>query len=198
MQDINTSEFANEHPVTFGAKLIPSLMDGTKTVTRRPILGQPPFVNVEIVLTEKEILRYKNSDTLEEYPEEGIPCPYGHIESRLWIQEPFLAIPSQGIVRYLSDNLLKGETSGIKWELPKTMPREYSRLETRVTAIYPETLLGITAEEAALEMGQDPKDATVGTRMEFFEIWNSIYGRGAHQRNPWVWVIRFKKCSNIK
>jgi hypothetical protein len=61
-----------------------------------------------------------------------------------------------------------------------------------VDLVWAERLMDISAEEASLELGDDPEMAKFTCRQRFFDLWDRIYGEGAHQLNPWVWVIKFK------
>ena len=61
-----------------------------------------------------------------------------------------------------------------------------------VDLIWPERLMDISHEDASLELGDDPECAKFTCRTRFFDLWDRIYGTGAHQLNPWVWVIKFK------
>jgi len=60
-----------------------------------------------------------------------------------------------------------------------------------------EHLCDISEEDARAE-GVDP--SIVGEKWNFLEyragletLWNEIYGAGSFRKNPWVWVIEFRR-----
>lgn len=89
------------------------------------------------------------------------------------------------------------------------MPRWASRINLEITAIGVERLHDIS-EGAARDEGVEPfrgmdgwykdywskKPAPVSTAREsFLRLWESINGAGSWDKNPWVWVIEFKRLA---
>lgn len=83
------------------------------------------------------------------------------------------------------------------------MPREASRITLEITDIRAERLNDISAEDAEAEgitWGPDQQwsvyhklDLTNVYRSKFYELWESINGRGSWRKNPWVWVVKYRR-----
>jgi hypothetical protein len=75
------------------------------------------------------------------------------------------------------------------------MPRWASRLTLTVTDVRAERLQEISEADAMAEGAEPvlvPPDGGGSPHVEgFSELWNDIYGSGAWDANPWVFVIRF-------
>ncbi|WP_020408977.1 hypothetical protein [Hahella ganghwensis] len=103
---------------------------------------------------------------------------------------------------------------GHKWKPSIHMPRWASRITLEITDIRVERLLDITERNARLEGpkphhlsnewgGVEPHpDSTkksphwrwfASAINAFLSLWESIYGTGSLNANPWVWVIEFKR-----
>lgn len=67
------------------------------------------------------------------------------------------------------------------------MPRWASRITLEITKVRCERLKEISQQDAKAE-GCNPQ-----SRGAFFDLWDSINGKGAWDKNPWVWVIEFQK-----
>lgn len=75
------------------------------------------------------------------------------------------------------------------------MPRWASRILLEITDVRVERLQAITLGDICKEIGcglYDFRPATYGFQV-WEELWESIYGEGSWQANPWVWVIEFKR-----
>ncbi|EHN9304196.1 hypothetical protein KQN34_001279 [Salmonella enterica subsp. enterica serovar Muenchen] len=81
------------------------------------------------------------------------------------------------------------------WKPSIHMPRLASRITLEITAVRVERLQAITLGDICKEIGcglYDFRPATYGFQV-WEELWESIYGEGSWQANPWVWVIEFKR-----
>lgn len=143
-----------------------------------------------------------------EYPEEGsveITCPYGSVGERLWVRETFALHDDRDppIVYYRADDPTKYESDGA-WKPSIHMPRWASRLTLEITKVRVERLQDISEEDAKAEgvvpsgrrathryRASDNEDH--GHRLQFQDLWNSINGAGAWDKNPWVWCISFQR-----
>ncbi|MFZ5050042.1 hypothetical protein ACOY5N_03320 [Enterobacter kobei] len=97
------------------------------------------------------------------------------------------------------DNLLCGWRSSIH------MPRWASRILLDITGVRVEQLKSISEEEARSEGVAQLREGfwkhyqpgwtqhQLSARGSFATLWESIYGFGEWERNPWVWVIEFKR-----
>lgn len=81
------------------------------------------------------------------------------------------------------------------WKPSIHMPRWASRILLEITDVRVERLQAITLGDICKEIGcglYDFRPATYGFQV-WEELWESIYGEGSWQANPWVWVIEFKR-----
>lgn len=101
-----------------------------------------------------------------------------------------------------ADDVLSG-TEG-NWKPSIHMPRWASRILLEITNVRVEHLQNISNEDAkaegfdysthpsAIEMGY-----AIGARTNFRHTWEQIYGANAWNKNPWVWVVEFKKLNEV-
>lgn len=106
--------------------------------------------------------------------------------------------------------------SGLTWRPSIHMPRWASRITLEVTEVRVERLQDISEADAEAEgvervFGRDVPPAMGGgvetwrdyleegwrtsARSSFVTLWESIHGRGAWAKNPWVWAINFKRVT---
>jgi len=138
-----------------------------------------------------------------------------NVGDRLWVRETFrlfdsdecphsdfpCGCPSWGTPLYrASHDCLDGE----KWTPSIHMPRSASRILLEITNVRVERLQSISDEDAkaegfdysthpsAIEMGY-----AIGARTNFRHTWEQIYGANAWNKNPWVWVVEFKKLNEV-
>lgn len=137
-------------------------------------------------------------------------CRYGKAGDRLWVRETFMENepPSGWIYRATDEKYLVGERV---WKPSIFMPRKASRITLEVTAVRAERLHEISGRDCAAEGmtlphwidGKYPlldhgveHDATV-LRTDYKDLWDSLNEKRGFgwDKNPWVWVIEFKKIS---
>lgn len=197
-----------ERPILFSAPMIQALMRGAKTQTRRIIKTQP-----FMVLTQEQWHSRAMSGVdpygckpLGSYtPEELIAkCPYGLPGDRLWVRETF------NVWRHDAESTWEGPINGargvhaaqvvyaadnrwaIDWRPSIFMPRWASRITLELTDVRVQRLNEISEEDAIAEgvpfslMGSTHK-------IGFENLWNSINGCNAHQANPWVFALTFRR-----
>jgi hypothetical protein len=114
--------------------------------------------------------------------------------------------------------------NGSNWKPSIFMRREFSRLTLEITAVRVERLQDISTHDAEAEGVQYPVATAEGhpgkviplipisdrTKMKFWPkemthdslmratyaaLWESINGPGSWAKNPWVWVIEFKRLT---
>lgn len=181
-------------PILFNTEMVRAILEGRKTVTRRPIKPQPSGE-----------LRRMGADSC--YPgcfaEAGAERVYQppYMEGDvLYVRETWARIAVSpdghffppGVNYYKAGPIEVPKNTTIKWRPSIHMPREAARIFLRVTGVRVERLqeiddAGVVAE--GLEIG-----------CYFDELWNRtvkpkdryVYGWEA---NPWVWVIEFERIS---
>lgn len=140
-------------------------------------------------------------------------CPYGKVGDRLWGRESFCTAPviEEDDAPYLYMADMDGLClENIRWKPSIHMPREASRILLEITDIRVERLNDISALDICSEGIEPVKVSLCGRNknipedtiqsmgdallMEAFaKLWESINGAGSWNKNPWVWVIQFKK-----
>ena len=209
-----------ERPIIFSAPMVRAILEGRKTQTRRVVKPQP---NRGSELTRMQdgyadgFIRavFAQDDEPNAY---GIKCPFGQPGDRLWVRETWcVGNPFDNI----SPSNLPGLNDGTRWAVdyaanPKRvwhqdyqgkwrpsihMPRWASRITLEITAVRVERLQGISEEDAVKE-GVVPFAASRHTPANFRDgftvLWQSIYGPGSWDANPFVWVLEFKRVEEVK
>lgn len=215
-----------ERPILFSSHMVRAILDGTKSQTRRTLKDQPgEFVHVDFNDARGWHLWWDccescgNPDVWQEYAD--LKCPYGNQGDRLWVRETF-SVNTAGDEACYRATLPPLENAMIeKWKPSIFMPRWASRITLEITEIRAERLQDISEEDAKAEgvsdkgyhkMNYDDRKKydtimkydwgrgaqkghyTVGYRI----IWEAINGYGSWDKNPWVWVIEFKRIAALE
>lgn len=106
-----------------------------------------------------------------------------------------------GVEKHITCELCDYTDGYFKWHPSIHMPRSAARLFLKVTAVRVERLQDITEDGAKAEGTYPIYDAmgnvysqggySIGYRLAFEDLWNSIYHNW--NENPWVWVIEFER-----
>jgi len=178
------------------------ILEGRKTQTRR-IIRPSPYI--------------ENSNW--HWPTRV--CPYGISGGRLWVRETFavdskrfntvvgfgknatrggeLLAAQHNFIAYKSDGwTTKPPIDGGKWRPSIHMPRWASRITLEITKVRVERLQDISRDDAKAEGMELPStelypDVNTGDKLreQYRRLWDSLHGKGAWDKNPWVWVIEF-------
>ncbi|WP_063616236.1 hypothetical protein [Enterobacter roggenkampii] len=142
-------------------------------------------------------------------------CHFGGIGDRIWVREtwaeagagaPDLQLyranyPAHVPTHY--ENVPPAED--VRWTPSIHMPRWASRITLEITGVRVEQLKSISEDEARSEGVARLRECfwkhyqpgwtqhQLSARGAFATLWDSIYGSGEWDRNPWVWVIEFKR-----
>jgi hypothetical protein len=207
------------HPMIFNGALIPRLLDGSKTMTRRLVKEIWQLLPLEIPAYQKEALK---------------KCPFGQIRERIYVRETWAEVPGEGYV-YRATDPEWGTEEVLTWRPSIHMPRAASRITLEITGLKVERLGDISEEDALAEgcseteewrmwsiftdrctanrggeepvIGEDEgfgkilayRDQVVSphrsARDAFQTLWNSIYGYDSWTRDKdkFVWAISFKR-----
>lgn len=197
-----------ERPMLFSAPMVRAILDGRKTVTRRPVKGSAlkwleEFVPEFVALSANEL------------------CQFGQIGDRLYVRETFNRTNpggAEGVFYYRADGEFPKSIGGGKftdaesWKPSIHMPREASRILLEITDVRVERLQDISESQAIAEgiVGVafrpddgwpictgymvGPDDGKTGLETAavkaFTGLWKST--GGDWDANPWVWVVEFK------
>jgi hypothetical protein len=203
-----------ESPILFQGEMVSAILSGKKTQTRRlvklPLDIENPMVEISAI-TPPDHFRIRGTCD-GRYGEWLYRQPY-RVGDILWVRECFGWNPdfSDGISPcYRAD---KGhEHDGIKWKPSIHMPRSVCRLRLEVTGCRIERLQEISERDAAAEGVESVDDQVVyktyyknyqdnkpnsfilsTAKKSFYSLWAKIHGRAEWYKNPWVWVVEFKK-----
>ncbi|UVL02104.1 hypothetical protein [Pseudomonas sp. B21-047] len=213
---------AKERPILFSGPMVRAILDGRKTVTRRPIKPSMRGFDVSFELHQQDDGSWRPLHTFDEScmddqgTEHPVVCPYGKPGDRLWVREtwycdhfevmrgPYLKpadldvteARGDGTLVYAADGLTPYEADQPAWKPSIHMPRWASRILLEVTDVRVEQL-------QAISIGQICKEGLASSIYEFIpvttafdafaEVWDSINGPGTWEANPWVWAVEFKQ-----
>ena len=189
-----------EHPILFSTELIPKILDGTKTMTRRAMKPQPHI--------ERGVMRWQKPHkggmhgidlNMDDHADLAkMSCPYGQVGDMLWVRETHkftsfgFAITASVVYKDgATMDVTKVITDGTtvynedcpeihKWRPSLFMPRWASRIERIISLLRAERLRDISEADALAEGGY--------TIEEFIRLYLRLnhLPEGA---NPWNWVI---------
>ena len=177
---------AREKPILMSAPMVRALLNGTKTQTRRVVKR----FEVRAGMPEPEMQSLLRC------------CPYGAPGDRLWVRETFAKIDGQTQpwietdyrATYTHGDRL-GDSLGIKkrWTPAIHMPRAASRITLEVTGVRVERLQDISEADVQAEGCTGSPLGHAADAMLYPKLWDSINGPGAWERNPFVWVVEFRR-----
>ncbi|MEG5996930.1 hypothetical protein [Enterobacter ludwigii] len=189
-----------ERGMIFNAEMIRALLSGQKTQTRRPV--KFPLIDKDALceLSGNELAgelstgNYRNS-------------MHGRPGDRIWVREtwaeagagaPDLKLYRANYPAHVPSSYENvPAVEEVRWTPSIHMPRSACRILLEITAVRVERLQAITLGDICKEVGcglYDFRPATHGFQV-WEELWESIYGEGSWQANPWVWVIEFKRVT---
>ena len=212
-----------ERPILFSAPMVCAILDGRKTVTRRPLNAQAlKNIGYGVQLGE-----------CHELPSEGPLhpnsvgyyndfCPLGQIGDRLYVRETFNRTNpggAEGVYYYRADGEFPKSIGGGKftdaesWKPSIHMPREASRILLEITDVRVERLQDISEAQAMAEgivgvpfrpddgwpictgymVGPDDGKSALETTAA--KAFAGLWNStgGDWDANPWVWVVEFKR-----
>ena len=162
-----------ERPIIFNAPMVRAILEGRKTQTRRIVKQRG---------TPGEILWVK--ETFKFNPGGPIYDAAGVIMD---------SMDDELIYRADSPNLVT------KWTPSIHMPRWASRITLEITGVRVERLQDISGPDCWAEgigcAGWDSEKYGSVTHC-YRDLWQSIHGSGAWEKNPWVWVVEFKRVED--
>lgn len=146
-------------------------------------------------------------------------CPYGRPGDQLWVREtwadlskaigrtwekynPETKLYDRGFtpfVWYRADGEQPDNGSGTPfsepWRPSIHMPRSVCRLNLKITRIRVERLQDISVKDAIAEgiPRGGPENPDGIEIKDYRNLWEQINGAGSWDKNPWVWVVEFKR-----
>jgi hypothetical protein len=155
---------------------------------------------------------------------ERVRCPYGKPGDHLWVRETFCPVrwgsyeptgkipsgPEGALIQFRADYPAGSIDYDGCWKPAIHMPRWASRLILKITKVRVERVQSISEEDADAE-GVEHNHATKWpdgdpgvihdvARRNYCDLWNRLNskrnsGQYAWAKNPWVWVIEYKRAA---
>lgn len=188
-----------ERPILFNAPMVRAILAGTKMQTRRVMRNQ---------VCDGGIVQMAGPGYCEIVNKHGVSipgfvCPYGQPGDQLWVRETWAAPHSEDArppraiqcdrmqIHYEASE----DRGGLLWSPSTHMPRWASRITLEITGVRVERLHEISEADAMAEGVNNSLHLSGGrfARENFAHLWWTIYGDGAWEENPWVWVVEFKQ-----
>ena len=208
-----------ERPIIFNDSMSLAIIEGRKTVTRRPVLPMPGLQSkwlTQDLITRSPSLR---TATLSadlgsklgaqmEHPDGG---PLGWVRSpcapgdRLWVREAWrVSEATIGLCEYRCggsaepaiDPAYEYEATLERWQ-SKTRGGKWApsihmpRWASRTTL----DVLTVRVERLQSMAEEDARAEGFATLADFIATWDAIYPAMPWSSNPWVWVIEFKRAT---
>lgn len=210
-------------PILFNTEMVRAILDGRKSCTRRIVKG---FIPNDAkwgytAFTPKGYISCRGTFA-DGYGEKffKLPCEPGDI---LYVRETWQylyeldgneqIIEGTGKYYYAATDTIPFDTyvdaSGVThecvpWHPSIHMPKEAARIWLKVTDVRVERLQEMWASDVPKEGIFFTKPTTAdGMLQAFADLWNSTIkksdlGSYGWDANPWVWVIEFERCENLK
>jgi len=171
-EDFLTPDLAKEHPIVFSTPLIPGLLDGSKTQTRRTRgleeINKSPDDWWEPKADGRGWWLFESKRS---HPQVFLNCPYGQAGDRLWVREAWASIklhdgtpprdvkPIHGIWYKQKEDTRLGpkelnpwpDGNIGKWRSPLFLPRWASRILLEITGVRVERLQEIAEADIDAE-----------------------------------------------
>jgi hypothetical protein len=196
-----SGDAVKERPILFSGSMVREILADRKTQTRRPVKPQPTSATVTWGCVGGKGFGFLFGDAF-------VRCPYGAPGDQLWVRETFAhdgsANHSPSACWFRADPCTR-DAPGVpcehgpeRWTPGIHMPRWACRLVLEVESVRIERLHAITEEDARAEgmeifRAMPPADASC--RETLLRRWDGMYGGGefAAAKNPWVWVVTFRR-----
>ena len=183
-----------EKPVIFSSEMVRAILDGRKTQTRR-ICKFEATDSWGIECLVQNGVYFCLMDRAD-IPSQRVDCPYGQVGDRLWVKE----------TQWRNGGWVADGPSPLRNDskIPSIfMKKIYARIWLEITSIRVERVQDISETDAIEEgvecrcdVGRSEFDQCFLTFREHFAmLWDSLNAKRGYglDKNPWVWVIEFKK-----
>ena len=175
--------------IPFGTELVPSVMDGTKTMTRRVIMPQPKKCrDTEFSVCKGSTVNCDDVDpTTGDICPATLPKPRYKVGETYYVKETWALLDGKYI--YKSDCTEENEyvLEDIKWRSPRFMPRAAASAYIKIVAVRPERVQEISDADVVAEGFKDS--------WGFVYYWDAMYKNDpikGYDANPWVWAYTFE------
>lgn len=204
-----------ESPMLYTTPMVRAILNDRKDITRRlnglDVINEAPddFELIGTGITGYTTFRPKDPDAVMP----GVYCPYteGKWHGRIWVRETWMRAPATafGDLPHTIDptnpdsaiyyKASYNKSTEVKWKPNIFMPKWACRIILDVTHVRVERLWNISEEEAYRE-GFEPsftlgkyKQSPPNSKAAFIDAWNKMHPDQPWRKNPWVWVIQFRR-----
>lgn len=197
-----------ERGMIFNGEMVRAILDGRKTQTRRPLKWkQTRFTEIG---EREDGSNWPWSEDTEKVCDYWHPCPFGAVVDRIWVRETWAeagaSAPDLKLYRANYPDHVPSHYENvppvdeIRWKPSIHMPRAACRILLEITDVRVERLRDLSEDDAKSEGITPPSGGVLPGweyRINFRDLWMSIYGSDNWEANPWVWVIEFKVAPNV-
>lgn len=203
-----------ERPILFSAPMVRAILAGRKTQTRRVMKHPEYFGCLTGDCPHEKQIECDNAISLFA----KMDCPHGQPGDRLWVRETWR--PQDGMtlecqyadeIEYRATDDQPKEPTDCHWKPSIYMPRWASRITLEIVGVRVERVQDIGEEDAMAEgvtdlggVWQSPQKTSRSrnggcicgsARLAYEELWDSLNAARGYgwEKNPWVWVIEFKR-----
>lgn len=218
-----TATTPTERPILFSGEMVRATLAGRKTQTRRALKPQP--VRKGRFWRWDENFSWDDNSLLHGGVSLEPLCPYGVRGERLWVKENHRLLDCTcpetcrlpGKVWFAATETGYENAKYCRLRPSIFMPRWASRLTLEIVRVRVERLqeIEVSPEDALAEGIHAIIHGRSGTYFHAFntdyssqnwssperayqELWESINGKRSWEKNPWVWVIEFKRVEDRK
>lgn len=151
-------------------------------------VGDRLWVREAVAYREEGIVAYKAGGSCGAWMGDGAG-------GRLWIPHGWIQGFSKNDGKYFGLSKY-----GDKWRPSIHMPKWACRTWLELTEVKVERLQDCSSEDAIAEGAADwegecelREKRLSAVQLQFAALWESIHDKGSWERNPWVWVLEYKK-----
>lgn len=180
-----------EYGILFKPEMVRAILDGRKTMTRRiitsPYKNYPCYTIHSINGPETRFVMACDDEGFYPDQEKRIVCPYGEVGDRLWVKETFWECIDNNDRIYYATTETPETTDRRHYKKRSSlfMKRLQSRIDLELTNVRIERLQDVTEENVVRE--------GFTSRTEFIEYIKMINGPDVWDKNPFVWMIEFRR-----
>ncbi|TOP71767.1 hypothetical protein CGH11_12995 [Vibrio parahaemolyticus] len=193
-------------PMIFNTEMVNAILDGRKTVTRRPVKYYRPVQWKLSIINGKVVESLRGGEPLPTGIQ--LPCFVGDL---IYVRETwrefkhsdecgcsdYCSCPATGTILYFASH----DDGESKWKPSIHMPKAASRITLKVTDVRIERVQEITEEQAVLEgmpTDEECQRKAVESGLSWYQkpvtwfknLWDGLYSNWSD--NPYVWVIEFE------
>ena len=188
-----------ERPILFNGEMVRAILDGRKTMTRRPMKGAGHSSVTRMLDTWRADGTVRTKEMCGHEAGPFHDCPYGAPGGRLWVRETWMpesegGIRTGGALYRATDRAEPDGDCPFRWRQRNHMPRWASRITLEVTDVRVEWVRAITHRDALAEgVTYDVSKDDGAPVARFRTLWDSCYAKRGFgwDAHPWVWVTSF-------